>query len=52
MDILREQKTNLKIIIATLEVMACLIKDDDRYCAKNANVFETILKLIEILEVN
>ena len=30
--------------------MACLIKDDEKYCAKNANVLETSLKITEILE--
>jgi len=32
--------------------MACLIKDDEKYCSKNANVLETSLKITEILENN
>ena len=52
MDLLRERKQDQKIVIATLEVMACLIKDDEKYCGKNANVLETSLKITEILENN
>jgi hypothetical protein len=52
MDILREQKSNLKIITATLEVLVVLLKDDHEYCQKNANVLETVLKIIELLEAN
>jgi hypothetical protein len=52
MDILKEQKRNLKIITATLEVLVVLLKDDQEYCQKNANVLETTLKIIELLEGN
>lgn len=50
MDILKEQKKNLKIITASLEVLVVLLKDDMVYCQKNANVLETTLKIIELLE--
>lgn len=50
MDILKEQKKNLKIITASLEVLVVLLKDDVIYCQKNANVLETILKIIDLLE--
>lgn len=52
MDILREHKTNLKIITAALEVLVVLLKDDLDYCQKNANVLETCLKILELLESN
>jgi hypothetical protein len=42
----------VKIITAALEVLVVLLKDDEEYCSKNANVLETILKIIEILELN
>lgn len=29
-----------------------LLKDDYEYCIKNANVLETILKIVELLELN
>ena len=52
MDILKDQKTNLKVIIAALEVLVVLLKDDVEYCNKNANVLETCLKIVEILQDN
>jgi hypothetical protein len=51
MDVLREQKSNLKIITASLEVLVVLLKDDFEYCQKNANVLETCLKIVELLEL-
>jgi hypothetical protein len=52
MDMLKDHKGNLKIIIAALEVLVVLLKDDVEYCNKNANVLETCLKIVEILEDN
>lgn len=52
MDILKEQNQSKKIITACLEVLVVLLKDDYEYCRKNANVLETCLKIIEILEKN
>jgi len=52
MDILKEQKKNLKVIIAALEVLVVLLRDDFDYCSKNANVLETSLKIVELLEMN
>ena len=52
MDILKEQKKNLKVIIAALEVLVVLLRDDYDYCGKNANVLETSLKIVELLEMN
>jgi hypothetical protein len=52
MDILKEHKKNLKIITASLEVLVVLLRDDVEYQAKNANVLETCLKIIELLESN
>ena len=50
MDVLREQKKNLTVITASLEVLVVLLKDDYEYCMKNANVLETCLKIVELLE--
>ena len=52
MDTLKESKTNLKIVTASLEVLVVLLKDDLDYCTKNANVLETCLKIVELLEAN
>lgn len=52
MDLLRDQKNNLKVVTAGLEVLVVLLKDDIEYCLKNANVLETCLKIVELLEVN
>lgn len=52
MDILKEHTKNLKVITAALEVLVVLLKDDLEYCAKNANVLETCLKIVELLETN
>jgi hypothetical protein len=52
MDILKEYKNNLKVITASLEVLVVLLKDDQEYCLKNANVLETCLKIVELLELN
>jgi hypothetical protein len=41
MDILKDHKTNTKIVTAALEVLVVLLKDDYEYCNKNANVLET-----------
>jgi hypothetical protein len=49
MDILKDLKSDMKVIIAALEVLVVLLKDDVEYCAKNANVLETCLKIVEIL---
>ncbi len=49
MDILKDHKSHLKVIIAALEVLVVLLKDDVDYCYKNANVLETCLKIVEIL---
>lgn len=50
MDMLKDNKSNLKIITAALEVLVVLLKDDSEYCNKNANVLETCLKIVELLE--
>lgn len=50
MDLLKEQKKNLKIVTAALEVLVVLLKDDMEYCHKNANVLETTLKIVELLD--
>lgn len=52
MDILKDHKSNVKVIIAALEVLVVLLKDDNDYCQKNANVLETCLKIVEILQEN
>lgn len=52
MDILRDFKQNLKVITASLEVLVVLLKDDQEYCHKNANVLETCLKIVELLDGN
>ena len=52
MDVLKEHQCNIKIVTAALEVLVVLLKDDYEYCNKNANVLETILKIVELLEVN
>lgn len=52
MDILKDQKRNLKVVTAALEVLVVLLRDDIEYCVKNANVLETSLKIIELLETN
>ncbi|CDW80330.1 clip-associated protein [Stylonychia lemnae] len=52
MDLLREQSVNHKIVTAALEVLVVLLKDDQEYCNKNANVLETTLKIVELLETN
>lgn len=52
MDILKEQKSNLKVIVASLEVLVVLLRDDFEYSSKNANVLETCLKIVELLESN
>jgi hypothetical protein len=52
MDILKDHKSHLKVIIAALEVLVVLLKDDVEYCVKNANVLETCLKIVEILQDN
>jgi hypothetical protein len=39
------------VITASLEVLVVLLKDDYEYCMKNANVLETCLKIIELLEL-
>ena len=52
MDILKDHKSNVKVIIAALEVLVVLLKDDNDYCLKNANVLETCLKIVEILQEN
>ena len=49
MDILKDHKSHLKVIIAALEVLVVLLKDDFEYCNKNANVLETCIKIVEIL---
>lgn len=49
MDLLKEHKANLKILTASLEVLVVLLKDDNEYCNKNANVLETCLKIVELL---
>jgi hypothetical protein len=52
MDTLKEQRRNLKVITAALEVLVVLLKDDVDYCQKNANVLELALKIVELLEGN
>lgn len=52
MDVLKEESKNLQLITATLEVLVVLLKDDMDYCQKNANVLETTLKIVELLEAN
>lgn len=52
MDLLRENKSNPVIVTAALEVLVVLLKDDSEYCSKNANVLETTLKIIELLQSN
>lgn len=52
MDTLKEQKRNLKVVTAALEVLVVLLKDDVEYCQKNANVLELALKIVELLEGN
>mmetsp|Transcript_32457 Transcript_32457/g.23988 ORF Transcript_32457/g.23988 Transcript_32457/m.23988 type:complete len:150 (+) Transcript_32457:371-820(+) len=52
MDILREHRQQLKVVIAALEVLVVLLKEENDYCNKNANVLETCLKIVEILQDN
>ena len=52
MDVLKEQKNNLKVITASLEVLVVILKDDNEYFLKNPNVLETCLKIVELLEYN
>lgn len=52
MDVLKEQKYNLKVVTASLEVLVVLLRDDQEYCMKNPNVLETCLKIVELLEAN
>ena len=52
MDTLKEQRRNMKVITAALEVLVVLLKDDVEYCQKNANVLELALKIVELLEAN
>jgi len=51
MDVLKENTENFKVITAALEVLVVLLKEDYEYCHKNANVLETCLKIVELLEV-
>jgi hypothetical protein len=38
---------------AALEVLVVQLKDDEGpYCNKNANVLETCIKIVELLELN
>lgn len=50
MDILKDHKSNFKVVTAALEVLVVLLRDDYEYCQKNANVLETCLKIVELLE--
>lgn len=52
MDILKEKKDDHKVITASLEVLVVLLGDDVEYCQKNANVLETCLRIVELLETN
>jgi hypothetical protein len=52
MDVLREHRRDLQLVTATLEVLVVLLKDDTHYSSKNANVLETTLKIVELLEGN
>jgi len=51
-DILKDHKSDVKIVIAALEVLVVLLRDDVEYCQKNANVLETCLKIVELLQDN
>eukprot|EP00347_Sterkiella_histriomuscorum_P017130 403350553 len=52
MDLLKENISNPVIATAALEVLVVLLKDDQEYCQKNANVLETTLKIVELLQHN
>jgi hypothetical protein len=52
MDLLRENMKNPIMVTAALEVLVVLLKDDLEYCQKNANVLETTLKIVELLQHN
>ena len=52
MDILKDNKSHLTVVIAALEVLVVLLRDDFDYCNKNANVLETCLKIVEIIQEN
>lgn len=52
MDLLKDKKSNPVIVTAALEVLVVLLKDDMDYCQKNANVLETTLKIVELLQHN
>lgn len=52
MDILKDKKDDTKVVTASLEVLVVLLGDDADYCQKNANVLETCLKIIELLDSN
>ena len=42
----------LKVVIATLEVLVVLLKEDQEFCQNNANVLETCIRITEIIEEN
>ncbi len=51
-EFLMRENTRLKVVIATLEVLVVLLKEDDEFCQNNANVLETCIRITEIIEEN
>ena len=53
MEVLNTHATNIKVVTAALEVLVVMLKNDEgSYCNKNANVMETCIKIIELLQIN
>ena len=51
-EFLMKDTLKLKVVIATLEVLVVLLKEDQEFCQNNANVLETCIRITEIIEEN